>query len=102
MQDDVKTVALTAAGHRVEPAAGSVMERAVQAVSKASNPSIIQGCSDIPCQESCRPGSIGGTKDMGTDINMLLKESTAQETCTDLRAHTKEPAWKHPASNAKT
>mmetsp|Transcript_143036 Transcript_143036/g.202331 ORF Transcript_143036/g.202331 Transcript_143036/m.202331 type:complete len:106 (+) Transcript_143036:476-793(+) len=104
MLADVKTVALTAAGHLVAPAAGSIMESNTQAVIAESSARACQGFSVTSLRPSsdpeCKPRD-GGTRASGTLRNSDNTVSRETGMWVDFRAQTKAPAWKHPANIAK-
>ena len=100
MQALVKTVALIAAGHRVAPAAGKATAAMVHKLINSNNPKAIPGSAKTGSQLSFFCSSIGGTRAIGTASSKLQKVKTPTEMWVDFRAHTKEPAWKHPESKA--
>mmetsp|Transcript_50960 Transcript_50960/g.121939 ORF Transcript_50960/g.121939 Transcript_50960/m.121939 type:complete len:228 (+) Transcript_50960:136-819(+) len=101
--EDVKTVALTAAGHLVAPAAGSTIENTHHMVRIARSPKACHGSSWIvwraSCAEELRPKS-GGTKANSTANNRETIVSTETGMSFDFLAQTNAPAWKHPDSKA--
>mmetsp|Transcript_37745 Transcript_37745/g.97629 ORF Transcript_37745/g.97629 Transcript_37745/m.97629 type:complete len:104 (-) Transcript_37745:538-849(-) len=102
MLEDVYTVALIAAGHRVAPAAGSMMERKVDRLMARKSPSAFQGSAHIGSKLAWWTiGSIGSTRDKGTAITTLARERIPTGMSVDFRAHTNEQAWKQPESKAR-
>ena len=97
----VKTVALTAAGHLVAPAAGKATADMVQILMTSSKPKAMPGSARTGSQLSFLPmGNMGGTKAIGIASSKLVKVKTPTEMWTDFRAQTKDPAWKQPESKA--
>ena len=103
MQADVKTVALTAAGHRVAPAAGKAIAAIVHMLIINNSPSATHGCATTKSHVGFAPkGSKAGSKAIGTARIRLVKVKTPTEICADFRAQTNEAAWKQPESKANT
>ena len=76
MLEDVKTVALTAAGHLVAPAAGSKMETKTQTVRMTRRPRTCQGLSTISSTDSVAPTwQMGGKNAAGTAKTSEAKAS---------------------------
>lgn len=93
MQAEVITVALTAAGHLVPPAAGKAMEKTQSNSRSTINAEAFQGSATTRCQlPACTMGSRGGTNDMKTARNKLVKVNTDTEICCDFRAQMKDAA----------
>ena len=102
MQDEVKTVALTAAGHRVAPAAGRAIDRVLKSNKSSTSAMAFQGSATTICHFAAwTMGSKGGINDIKTANSKLLKVKTATEICADLRAQINEAAWKKPESKAR-
>ena len=98
----VKTVALTAAGHRVAPAAGRATADIVHRLITTTSPMATHGSAKTGSQLSWLSlcNNIEITKAIGTANSKVLKVKTPTEMWADFRAQTKEPAWKQPDNKA--
>mmetsp|Transcript_135349 Transcript_135349/g.191501 ORF Transcript_135349/g.191501 Transcript_135349/m.191501 type:complete len:93 (-) Transcript_135349:574-852(-) len=92
MLADVKTVALTAAGHLVAPAAGSKIEMEIQTVRVRRSPIACHGLSTTTPKELCSCWKRGTSKAAGTDKSSETSESSDTGMWADFRAQTKEHA----------
>lgn len=96
MHEEVKTVALTAAGHLVLPAAGSTMDKVVRSTRSNTMSIAVPGSAITGCQLACTMGSIGGKSDTAVPSSKLQKVRMPTDTSADFRAQMKEAAWRRP------